>query len=260
MKKRTGCLLTIIFFVLILVFISWITSIKDTNIKIILCLYTAFILIAYPIAIRIYLKIYAKSTFDELFLKNDYESLIRILEQDKDNATFGWEHDNAIVYMYFINNNYDKYIKAVKSYTPMDFEKEPEIYLRIINLFKITELVFMYLNEEIDNANLEYQKYTEKNDDIEKKLFTLDHKTWELFQVLKMIYTYHNENYNEAEKVYKHISTFAYNKTVKTLISYYMCRIYEAEGNMNAIKDILIDTDIQNNPFGIYLEKWRVKQ
>ncbi|NMC56121.1 MAG: hypothetical protein GYA50_02720 [Eubacteriaceae bacterium] len=260
MKKKNNSLSTIILITIISVLVYTTTSINNLSIKIILIFYTMLIVAALIAVGKMYSKINKEMEFNKLILYSEYRKLAIMLEQDEDNKMFGKEQDRAKFYIYFISNNYDKYIKAKKIYIAMDYEKEPEIYFVISNLLKITEMIFMYLHEEVDNANELYEKYSQKIIDNDKKLNEIDIKTWELLQVLKMIHEYNNGNLNEAKEMYKRISIYAYNNTVKTLISYYMCRIYEVEGNTEAIKHILIDTDIQNNPYGIYLNRWRVKQ
>ncbi|MEL7570366.1 MAG: hypothetical protein AAGU14_07355 [Eubacteriaceae bacterium] len=259
MNKKNGSLSTIILITIISVLVYTITSINNLSIKIILCFYTILIMAALVAVGKMYSKINKEREFNKLILFSDYKKLAIALEQDEDNKMFGKEQDKAKFYIYFISNNYEKYIKAKKIYIAMDYEKEPQIYFVISNLLKITEMIFMYLHEEVDNANELYKKYSEKNKDNDKKLNEVDINTWELLQVLKMIHEYYSGNYNEAKEMYKRISMYAYNNTVKTLISYYICRIYEVEGKTEAIKDILIDKVIQSNPYGIYLDKWRDK-
>ncbi|MEL7570735.1 MAG: hypothetical protein AAGU14_09270 [Eubacteriaceae bacterium] len=207
----------------------------------------------------IYIKNTALKNYIKLVQNNEHKKALELLEKDKKRTIFGLEHESAIAYLYFITNNYEKYLTVKKEYTPMDFEKKPEIYFRTTNLFKITEMIFMYLHEQVEDANMEYKRFIEKDNDIEKRLYYIDYKTWVLFQALKMIYLYNDEKYVESKRMYECISMYAYNHTVKALISYYMCRIYEIEGEMEAIKIILFDADIQNNPYRIYFDKWREK-
>lgn len=226
----------------------------------ILAIYTILIIISFVYMLRSYVKNVALKKYNKLIQDNEFVKAIEILQTDEGRMLFGWEHDNIIVYLYFISNDYNNYIKEKESYTPMDFEKKPEIYLRIVYLFKITGLIYMYLQDETEQANNAYMELIKKDDEVDKKLYNLDYKTWELFQVLKMIYAYHSINYKEAKRMYECISTYAYNHTVKTLISYYMCKIYEIEEDTDSINAIINDPDIMHNPYGIYLEQWRAKQ
>lgn len=260
MKK--GCLFILLYFLIIAVF-GWIISLEDLGMKIILGIYTVLIFLACSAMIGIYMRNNGVKQFIELIKNGDYKNAARLLEEDKKRIIFNDDHENEIIYLYFINNEYDNYIKTKKDYTPMDFEKKPEIYFKITNIFKITEIMYMYLHDEIDNAKAEYKKFIGKDNEIEKELYRIDYKTWVLFQILKIMYAYYNGNYNEAKKIYEnieYIALYSYNTTIKTLTSYYICRIYGVEGNTDAINAILDDADIQNNPYGIYFDKWRVKQ
>lgn len=222
----------------------------------ILLIYTVliFIVLEQIIASRIRADIIGK--YNEYIKNSDYVNAIKLLEEIK----YGlrkWEKNQLLVYLYFATNDYEKYRDIIKFNPIDDFKGDANALLHEKYSRQITEIIFMYLHDETDKANNAYEKLIKSDNDIEKTLYYINIRF--LFHVLKMMYYYHNSNYAEAKRIYNYLLPFAQDSTIKTLISYYLCRIYEIEGNTEAINAIIMDTEIQNNSYIIYFNKWRDK-
>ncbi|NMC56120.1 MAG: hypothetical protein GYA50_02715 [Eubacteriaceae bacterium] len=221
---------------------------------------TLLMLFAFMIFILAYIRTTGYKKYEKFMRNNEYAKAIDLLEQDKYKTIFMQGHHLNLAYLYFINNDYDNYIKAKEKSAHINIAKDDDSYLWIVNSSQIIEIILMYLHEDINGANVAYEKLIKDNDELEKKSYFIHFGTWRLLKVLEMIYLYYNSNYDKAKLIYEYISSYTKNNTVRTLVSYYACKIYEIEGNYEAIKAIIADIDIQNNPYGIYLDKWRAKQ
>jgi len=228
--------------------------------KIAICVYTIFMIFVFWMLIRVYLLSGVIKECHALIKNKEYLKALEIFENNKLKMIFGRMCYAEMVYLYFINNDYEKYINAKEKCLTKSMKKNPDKYFSITQLLKITEVIFMYMHEDIKSANTAYKELITDSEGTDKDLYYKDNTVWILFQVSKMMYFYNTNNHNEAKWIYECISTYAYNITIKTLISYYMCKIYETEGNYEAINSVISHIDIQNNPYGVYFDKWGEKQ
>ncbi|MEL7570367.1 MAG: hypothetical protein AAGU14_07360 [Eubacteriaceae bacterium] len=221
---------------------------------------TLLVLFAFYMFITAYIMTSGYKKYGKLMRNNEYAKAIDLLKKDKHKAIFRQGHDDVLSYLYFINNDYNNYIKAKEKSVKITIKKEEDSYLWNVNSPQIIEIILMYLHEDINNANVEYEKLIQDNDELEKRSYFIHFGTWRMLKVLEMIYLYYNSNYDKAKLIYEYLSSYSKNNTVKTLASYYVCKIYETEGNREAIKSIIEDNEIKNNPYSVYLDKWRAKQ
>ncbi|MEL7571059.1 MAG: hypothetical protein AAGU14_10955, partial [Eubacteriaceae bacterium] len=121
----------------------------------------------------------------------------------------------------------------------------------------IIDIIFSYLNNEIQKADELYKQLTGNFENINSVVHRFGY--YYIFLVAKFINAFNAANYVLAKELYGQLLPFAFNNSIKTIISYYICKIYEMEGNKERITEIINDKKIQDNYFSNYLDIWRNK-
>lgn len=205
------------------------------------------------------INILTKSTlkkFDKLMYDREYDNALKLLESSK---KFGIQRyfKDQLLYLYFTTNQYDKFKYSKRNYgyikpTSDLVKQKAEIEYKIINI------IFLYLKDEINQANNEFIEVYEKYNNLEFSICSFG--LYNLFSVSIIMNAYHAENYIKLKDLYNCLIQSTINTSIITIITYYMCRVYELENNTEAILKLIDENKIGSNHYSHYLDKWRINK
>lgn len=205
------------------------------------------------------INILAKSTlkkYEKLMFDKDYDNALILLELPK---KFGlWRYlKNQYLYLYLTTNQYAKF-KLFKRLYGYVKSTNDLIKQKAENEYKIINIIFLYLKDEIEQANNEFIELCERYHNLEYSLCFFG--LYNLLLVSNMMNAFHADSYEKVKYLYNYLITSTINASILTIITYYMCRVYEAGNNTEAITKLIAENKIENNHYSHYLDKWRISQ
>ncbi len=194
--------------------------------------------------------------YDNLMFNKDYDNAVKLLESSKKFGVLRYLKDH-LLHLYFATNQYEKFKRAKPLYgyiKPLNDSLKQKSDIE----YKILDTIFLYLKDDIEQADEEYIDLIQKHEDFEYKIRY--YGLYNLFSILKLVNSFYANYYEQVKDLYNYLIPSTINTSILTIITYYMCRVYEAENNTEAILKLIDDNKIGNNHYSHYLDKWRISK
>ncbi len=218
-----------------------------------LFIFLAVVIVAYFVYI-----LYLKETKRTQELKRtlDTDNFEKIIEQvkksqrgDKDQSV-----SFALARSYFYTNEPEAFFLQKKNFLALAArEKTPATKQGIFQL-ELMEIVLLYVEENLSKADGLWKKFSLHEKQTHR--MAAENNVVDLYLMCKMIHAFYLNEYETVKEIYATLKEIVFEVNKKTIITHYLCRVYESENKKADIAMLIKQISAGDNYYWDLIDRW----
>lgn len=217
-----------------------------------------FIFLAVVIVAYFVYTLYLKETKRTQELKRtlDTDNFEKIIEQvkksqrgDKDQSV-----SFALARSYFYTNEPEAFFSQKKNFLTLAAREKTSATKQGIFQLELMEIVLLYVEENLSKADSLWKKFSLHEKQTHR--MAAENNVVDLYLMCKMIHAFYLKEYETVKEIYATLKEIVFEINKKTIITHYLCRVYESENKKADIAMLIKQISAGDNYYWDLIDRW----